>query len=181
MLRSHVLNIRWPKTVKNEEVHKRTRIDPWSTKIGKNYTSARKALRVALTQSKTPRGRPRLTWTELMKKQLQAINLTWEEASQQAKERTKWKDILKEWDEGVVESATGLFRLLSFFCLKDFTFIFCLLSSWELWWWTLMMASPLLLCRCSKIKNVMWHSHLIPLTHIYSALMVNIYTPCQPI
>ena len=54
---------------------------------------ARKAFRVALTLSLRPRGRHRLTWIELMRKQLQAINLTWEEGSQLAKDRKKWKDI----------------------------------------------------------------------------------------
>ena len=58
-------------------------------------TPARKALSMALIQSKRPRGRPKFTWIELMRKQLQEINLTWEEASHLAKDREKWKDILK--------------------------------------------------------------------------------------
>ena len=58
-------------------------------------TPARKVLRVALTQSKRPRGRPRLTWIELMRKQLEAMGLTWEEASHQAGDHEHWKDIVR--------------------------------------------------------------------------------------
>ena len=108
ILRSYVLNIRWPKIVKNGDVYEKTKIEPWSKTIEKKWvkwfghlmrldenTPARKALRVALMQSKRPRGRPKLTWIEMMRKQLQTINLTWEEASHLAKDRGKWKDILK--------------------------------------------------------------------------------------
>ena len=56
---------------------------------------AGKSSSVALTQPKRPRGRPRLTWFEVMGKQLQAINLTWEEASHQAKDLRNWKDVVK--------------------------------------------------------------------------------------
>ena len=102
ILRSHVLNIRWPKIVKNEDVYEKTKIEPWSKTIEKKRikwfghlmrldenTPAQKALRVALMQSKRPRGRPKLTWIEMMRKQLQTINLTWEEASHLAKDREK--------------------------------------------------------------------------------------------
>ena len=59
-------------------------------------TPPRKALSTALIQSKRPRGiQPKFTWIELMRKQLQEINLTWEEACHLAKDREKWKDILK--------------------------------------------------------------------------------------
>ena len=108
ILRSYVLNIRWPKIVKNEDVYEKTKTEPWSKTIEKKRlkwfghlmrldenTPARKALSVALIQSKRPRGRPKFTWLELMQKQLQEINLKWEEASQLAKDRKKWKDILK--------------------------------------------------------------------------------------
>ena len=43
---------------------------------------------------KRPRGRPRLTWIELMRKQLEAMGLTWEEASHQAGDHEHWKDIV---------------------------------------------------------------------------------------
>ena len=108
ILRSYVLNIRWPKILKNEDVYEKTKTEPWSKTIEKKRlkwfghlmrldenTPARKALSVALIQSKRPRGRPKFTWLELMQKQLQEINLKWEEASQLAKDRKKWKDILK--------------------------------------------------------------------------------------
>ena len=58
-------------------------------------TPARKALRVALMQSKRPRRRPKLTRIEMMRKQSQTMNLTWEVASHLAKDCEKWKDMLK--------------------------------------------------------------------------------------
>ena len=75
---------------------------PWSKTIEKKRmkwfghlirldenTLTQKALRVALMQSKRPQGRPKLTWIEMMRKQLQAINLTWEKASHVGKDRGK--------------------------------------------------------------------------------------------
>ena len=56
----------------------------------KNFLRLR---RVALTQSQRPRGRLRLTWIELMGKQTTSDK--WEEASHHAKDRKKWKDILR--------------------------------------------------------------------------------------
>ena len=35
ILRSHVLDIRWPKIVKNEDVYEKTKIEPWSKTIEK--------------------------------------------------------------------------------------------------------------------------------------------------
>ena len=58
-----------------------------------NETPARQALRVGLQKSKRPRGKQKLTWIEQMKKQLETNNLTWEEACEVAKDRTRWRNI----------------------------------------------------------------------------------------
>ena len=91
ILRSHVLNIRWPKIVKNTEVYDKTKLKPWSKRIevkrGKWFghltrldedTPARKALQVARKKCKKPKGKQKLTWIEMMRKQLDANSLTCE-------------------------------------------------------------------------------------------------------
>ena len=65
ILRSHVLNIRWPKIVKNEDAYGKTKIEPWSKTIEKKRikwfghlmrldenTPAQKVLRVALIRER---------------------------------------------------------------------------------------------------------------------------------
>ena len=75
-----VLKVRWPAIVKNEEIFTKTKLEPWSIIIGKSRlkwfgkiarmypsTSARSALRYALEEFRTPRGRPPKTWLSIMK------------------------------------------------------------------------------------------------------------------
>ena len=107
LIRSHILNVRWPKIVKNNEVYEKTKLKPWSKRIElkrmkwfghlirlDEYTPARKALRIALTKSKKTPGKQKLTWVELMKKQLEAKHLSWEEACKKATEdRENWKKL----------------------------------------------------------------------------------------
>ena len=86
-------------------------------------TPAQKALRVALMQSKRPRGRPKLTWIEMMRKQLQTINLTWEEASHLAKDREKMEgyfETIGGRGDGIVGSAAGFFWFFSLVVQKSF-------------------------------------------------------------
>ena len=83
ILRSYVLNSRWLKIVKNEDVYEKTKTEPWSNKIEKKRikwfghlmrldenTPALKVLTVALIQSKRPQGRPKCTWLECMQNQI---------------------------------------------------------------------------------------------------------------
>ena len=58
--------------------------------VRREHTST-KSVKGGIDKSKRPRGRPRLTWVEQMRKQLQAINLTRDEARHQAKDCKKWR------------------------------------------------------------------------------------------
>ena len=89
-------------------------------------TPARKALRVALIESKRTGG-PKLTWIEMNRKQLQAINLTWEETSHLTKARKKMEGYFERTegrDDGTVGSDAGDFWLLNNVVRKNFFFIF---------------------------------------------------------
>ena len=71
IIRTFVLNVRWPTIVKNEEIFTKTKLEPWSIIIGKRRlkrfgkitrmdpsTSARSALHYALEEFRRPRERP---------------------------------------------------------------------------------------------------------------------------
>ena len=79
IIRTFVLNVRWPTIVKNE-IFTKTKLKPWSIIIGKRRlkwfgkvprmdpsTSARSALHYALEEFRRPRGRPPKTWSSTMK------------------------------------------------------------------------------------------------------------------
>ena len=102
LLRSAVLNIRWPARISNEDVYILTEAEPWSSVILRRQlswfghlmrlpedTPARKALKIALKPSKRPRGRPPLTWITMMIKTFERIGLTWERASEVAQDRVE--------------------------------------------------------------------------------------------
>ena len=105
IIRSHVLNTRWPKIVKNIEVYEKTKLKPRSKRIEVKQvkwfghltrlnedTPARKALKVARKQCKKTKGKQKLTWIKMMKKQLEANGLTWEEASEMANDWKRWQN-----------------------------------------------------------------------------------------
>lgn len=109
ILRSCVLNIRWPTIVKNEDVYTLTNQKPWSKTIAHRRLSwlghlarlpeevpARQALNHALQPTKLPVGRPRTTWIKIIRKQLrETLNLTIEEAIELAQDRNIWRDLLR--------------------------------------------------------------------------------------
>ena len=79
IIRTFVLNVRWPTIVKNEEIFTKTKLELWSIIIGKRClkwfgkiarmdpsTSARSALHYALEEFRRPRGRPPKTWLSIM-------------------------------------------------------------------------------------------------------------------
>ena len=107
LLRSAVLNIRWPARISNEDVYILTEAEPWSNVILRRQlswfghlmrlsedTPARKALKIALEPSKRPRGRPPLTWIMMMKKTFERIGLTWDRAGEIAQDRIEWNNII---------------------------------------------------------------------------------------
>ena len=110
LIRINVLNIKWPKIIKNEEVYRKTKIRPWSQRIRKQKMTwlghvlrmspdipARKALEYAQKPYKIPRGRPKLTWIKSIKIQLQEeMGLTWQEASAIAQDRKAWRALVQK-------------------------------------------------------------------------------------
>ena len=105
LIRSNVLNIRWPQKIRNEDVYKKSKIQPWSKRIKKlrmtwfghamrlpSNTPAKRAIEYAKTSCRAPRGRPKLTWIKQMTQQLEEdMNMTWEEAERKAQEKTEWR------------------------------------------------------------------------------------------
>ena len=80
VIRTFVLNVRWPTTVKNEEIYVKTKLEPWSIIIGKKRlmsfgkiapmhtsTPARSALHYVLIEFRRPRARLPKTWLFIMK------------------------------------------------------------------------------------------------------------------
>ena len=90
IIRTFVLNVRWPTIVKNE-IFTKTKLKPWSIIIGKRRlkwfgkvprmdpsTSARSALHYALEEFRRPIGRQHKTWLSIMKQQLKSErNMNW--------------------------------------------------------------------------------------------------------
>ena len=91
IIRTFVLNVRWPTIVKNEEILNKTKLEPWSIIIGKRRlkwygkiarldpsTSACSTLHHALEEFRRHRGRPPKTWLSIMKQQLRSeLNMNW--------------------------------------------------------------------------------------------------------
>ena len=110
IIRTFVLNVRWPTIVKNEEIFTKTKLELWSIIIGKRClkwfgkiarmdpsTSARSALHYALEEFRRPRGRPPKTWLSIMKQQLRSeLNMNWNEAFDIAKDENVWKTLIKD-------------------------------------------------------------------------------------
>jgi hypothetical protein len=105
LLRTNVLNIKWPKKCSNTEVYERTQEIPWSKIIRKRRfrwfghlmrmderTPARQAMEIALKPAKRPKGKPKTTWITMMTKELQeTFGATWQQASEMAQDRDDWR------------------------------------------------------------------------------------------
>ena len=110
IIRTFVLNVRWPTIVKKEEIFTKTKLEPWSIIIGKRClkwfgktarmdpsTSARSVLRYALEEFRRPRGRPPKTWLSIMKQQFRSeLNMNWNEAFHISKNENIWKTLIKD-------------------------------------------------------------------------------------
>ena len=107
MLRNYVLNIKYPKIVRNEEVYRITKQRQWSIQIkirrlkwlGHVYrldknTPAAQSLRHATEYYKKKRGGQRLTWLKSIEKQLIEINIEPTNAMNLSQDREKWRNII---------------------------------------------------------------------------------------
>ena len=107
LLRTAVLNVRWPRKVSNEDLYGITGATPWSETIQTRSLSwfghlirldeqvpAKIALRNALIAADRPRGRPLTTWLSAMKDLFKSMGLTWERAEEMARDRKLWNSII---------------------------------------------------------------------------------------
>ena len=107
ILRSKILNIRYPRTVTNVEVYNKTGAKKWSTSIERRRlclfghtvrqredTPVRKALAYARRPYDRPAGRPRTTWLSQITGQIAAqMNMSLEDAVTAAQDREVWKSL----------------------------------------------------------------------------------------
>ena len=104
LLRTTVLNIKWPKKMSNEDVYKITRQSKWSEIIKlrraswfghllrlPETTPARQALSYALKPMSRTRGRPKLNWIRVITEQLKNdFNLDFEAAIIATVDKKSW-------------------------------------------------------------------------------------------
>jgi sorting nexin-29 len=101
-----MLNVKKIDKIKNEEIHKKTNIVPWSETIKRRRlnwfghlirldekTPVKQAFEEALRYTKKPQGRPKPTWIALIKKDLYNIDplMNLQRAEEIAKDRIAWR------------------------------------------------------------------------------------------
>ena len=100
VIRTLVLNFRWPTSEKNEEIYAKTKLEPLSILIGNRClkcfcktarinpsTLTHSALHFTLKESRKPRGRPLKTWLCIMKHQLKQTHHELESSIRRSKRR----------------------------------------------------------------------------------------------
>ena len=113
----HMLNIKWPKVVTNEEIYRRTKVKKWSYVIKKRRlswlvhllrlsidTPARKALNESIKKHPRNVGGSQMTWIDLVKKDLKnggpPLNFNddvklFNELTTLCQDRNKWRNQVK--------------------------------------------------------------------------------------
>ena len=113
-----VINIRWPKIISNDDLYEKVGVKKWSDIIKRRRlnwlghlmrldegTPVRKALLESLTDVKRKVGRPQLTWTKAIEKDLASIGIdidvygetperTVEKLVELTEDRKKWREIV---------------------------------------------------------------------------------------
>ena len=104
MLR-RLIGKRWPEKISNNELYKQTESIEWSIEIKKRRlnwyghllrlpddTPAKQALYESDRKVKRPRGKPKITWTNMIKKDLQSQKL--QDINEKAQDRDAWRVIV---------------------------------------------------------------------------------------
>ena len=108
LLRSYVLNVRYPRIVKNEDIYNLTKQQAWSSVIRQRRLNwfghlirlpdnapARIAFQYAMRPYQRPVGRPKTTWISVIKKDLKNnFNINLEQATEIAKNRQMWRRLI---------------------------------------------------------------------------------------
>ena len=111
LLRKYVLNITYPRKMRNDDVYSRTEVVPWSRALKRRQlswfghlmrlpddTPAKLSLNHFLNHETTkPRGRQMTTWFSMMKKRFLESNMTWEQASLLAGDRIAWNQFMSSF------------------------------------------------------------------------------------
>ncbi|XP_064646185.1 uncharacterized protein LOC135499369 [Lineus longissimus] len=104
-----LLGIRWPQRISNEDLNKKTQLEPWSQDTKRRRlswfghllrlsedTPARKALAESMRTIKKPRGRPKLTWLKLIYQDLKLQpNHDIQHLSILAADRQHWNGVIE--------------------------------------------------------------------------------------
>ena len=109
-----MLKIKWPYTISNKELYKRTNEEKWSQKIKKrrmswlghllrlpSETPAKQALHEALIPVPRPPGRPKTTWISSINEDLKKIDPTLKlsidsnEVLEIAEDRRRWRKLVQ--------------------------------------------------------------------------------------
>ena len=109
----YLLNIKYPKKISNQTLESIIKEQKWSDYltiqrvrwIGHVYrlpenAPARLALKESDRPTNNPRGRQKIKWLDVMKKQLHDIDIKWDrwdEVPQLARNRKTWDNVIKSW------------------------------------------------------------------------------------
>ena len=107
LLRTYVLNVKWPKKVRSEDIYILTGVSKWSKIIARkrlswfghlarlpDETPAKRAMNFALKPYLRPIGAPKTTWISIIKKQLKGLNFNLQEANELAQDRKLWQKLV---------------------------------------------------------------------------------------
>lgn len=113
-----IIKIKWPYTIRNEDLYERTQETKWTEKIKKRRlkwlghmmrlpetSPAHLAIKEAIRPVKRPRGKPKTTWISMINKDIKEMNLKMgsPELFQAAADRRLWKTLV----EGVCAEPTN--------------------------------------------------------------------------
>ena len=112
LLRSQIIQMKWPDVISNELLYQRTSQKVWSEVIRKrrlrwfghmarlpNDTPAKIALDYATEPYEKSRGRPVSTWLSQFKKELSEREMTWDNALIAAQDETTWENIINNFNK----------------------------------------------------------------------------------
>ena len=103
----YVLNIKFPEKISNEALKDKIKFEQWSLTIRRKRikwighmfrlpegTAATDAIKLAERETKYRRGRRIITWIDVVKKDLEIIGLSWDEAKTIALDQKTWQDLV---------------------------------------------------------------------------------------
>ena len=109
LLKTYVLNVKWPNVVKTEDVYRKNTATEWSNIIWKRRlkwfgeviradepTPAKRAFNYINTPYQWLRGKLKSTWLSIIQSDFRNLNLTWDETINTAIDIKTWKTIAND-------------------------------------------------------------------------------------